>query len=104
MSFLLYTGNWRPEERFHRDASPGTPRPWATLPPAQRTRQAKSRDKSRGRKAPRQVVEATVEHVTDMQAIMAAGVLSTLAVAVDGVIKLKGRVPTADEVRQWIAG
>jgi small redox-active disulfide protein 2 len=49
-------------------------------------------------------VEATVEHVTDMQAIVAAGVLSTPAVAVDGVIKLKGRVPTADEVRQWIAG
>ncbi len=49
-------------------------------------------------------VEATVEHVTDMQAIMAAGVMSTPAVAVDGVIKLKGRVPTADEVRQWIAG
>ena len=45
-----------------------------------------------------------MEHVTDMQAIMAAGVMSTPAVAVDGVIKLKGRVPTADEVRQWIAG
>ena len=49
-------------------------------------------------------VQATVKHVTDMQAIMAAGVLSTPAVAVDGVIRLKGRVPTTDEVRQWIAG
>jgi small redox-active disulfide protein 2 len=44
-------------------------------------------------------VVATVEHVTDMQAIVAAGVMSTPAVAVDGVVKLKGRVPTADEVR-----
>lgn len=47
-------------------------------------------------------VEAVVEHVTDMQAIVAAGVMSTPAVAVDGVVKLKGRVPTADEVRQAI--
>ena len=49
-------------------------------------------------------VEATVEHVTDMQAIMAAGVMSTPAVAVDGVIKLKGRLPTTEEVRKWING
>ena len=49
-------------------------------------------------------VEAVVEHVTDFQAIAAAGILSTPAVAVDGVVKLKGRVPTADEVRQLIGG
>jgi small redox-active disulfide protein 2 len=49
-------------------------------------------------------IDAKVEHVTDMQAIVAAGVLSTPAVAVDGVVKLRGRVPTADEVRQAIGG
>ena len=49
-------------------------------------------------------VEAVIEHVTDFQAIAAAGILSTPAVAVDGVVKLKGRVPTADEVRQLLAG
>ncbi len=49
-------------------------------------------------------VEANVEHVTDMQAIVAAGVMSTPAVAVDGVVKLKGRVPTTEELRQLIAG
>jgi small redox-active disulfide protein 2 len=49
-------------------------------------------------------IEALVEHVTDMQAIVAAGVLSTPAVAVDGLVKLTGRVPTADEVRQVLAG
>ena len=47
-------------------------------------------------------IQAVVEHVTDMQAIVAAGVMSTPAVAVDGVVKLNGRVPTADEVRQAI--
>ena len=49
-------------------------------------------------------VEAVVEHVTDVQAIVAAGVLSTPAVAVDGVVKIKGRVPTAEDLRQAIAG
>ena len=49
-------------------------------------------------------VAATVEHVTDLQAIVAAGVMSTPAVAIDGVIKLSGRVPTTTELRQWIVG
>jgi small redox-active disulfide protein 2 len=49
-------------------------------------------------------VEATVEHITDMPAIVAAGVMSTPAVAIDGVIKLSGRVPTTTEIRQWISG
>lgn len=48
--------------------------------------------------------EASVEKVSDVQAIVAAGVMSTPALAVDGVVKLKGRVPTAEEVRGWIAG
>jgi small redox-active disulfide protein 2 len=48
--------------------------------------------------------EATVEKVSDVQAIVAAGVMSTPAVAVDGRVKLSGRVPTADELRRWIAG
>jgi small redox-active disulfide protein 2 len=49
-------------------------------------------------------VDAVIEHVTDFQAIAAAGILSTPAVAVDGVVKLKGRVSTAEEVRQLLAG
>ena len=36
-------------------------------------------------------------HVTDVQPIVAAGVMSTPAVAVDGVVKLSGRVPTTTE-------
>jgi small redox-active disulfide protein 2 len=47
-------------------------------------------------------IQATVVRVTDMQAIVAAGVMSTPTVAVDGVVKLAGRIPKMDEVRQWI--
>jgi small redox-active disulfide protein 2 len=47
-------------------------------------------------------IEASVAHVTDMQVIVAAGVMSTPAVAVDGVVKLSGRIPKAEEVRAWI--
>ncbi len=47
-------------------------------------------------------IDAVVEHVTDMQAIAAAGILITPAVAVNGVVKLKGRVPSAEELRQAI--
>jgi small redox-active disulfide protein 2 len=49
-------------------------------------------------------IEAAVEHVTDMQAIVAAGVMSTPAVAVDGILKFKGRVPTVEELHQAIVG
>lgn len=49
-------------------------------------------------------IQAAVEHVTDTQAIVAAGVMSTPAVAVDGILKLKGRVPTVEELRQAIVG
>ncbi|MFB3818788.1 MAG: thioredoxin family protein [Candidatus Methylomirabilales bacterium] len=49
-------------------------------------------------------IEATVEKVSDLEAMAAAGILSTPAVAVDGVVKLKGRVPSADELRQVLAG
>jgi small redox-active disulfide protein 2 len=48
-------------------------------------------------------IEATVEHVANMQAMVAAGIMSTPAVAVDGVVKLSGRIPKASEVREWIA-
>ena len=49
-------------------------------------------------------IEATVEKVTDYEEMASAGVLSTPAVSVDGVVKLSGRVPTEDEIRSWLAG
>lgn len=48
--------------------------------------------------------EVVVEKVGDLQAMMKAGVITTPAFAVDGVLKLAGRVPKADEVRGWLAG
>lgn len=46
--------------------------------------------------------EAVIEKVSDIQAILALGVLATPAVTVDGIVKLAGRVPTANEVKQWL--
>lgn len=48
-------------------------------------------------------VDAEVEKVTDYQAIAMAGVMSTPAVAVDGVIRLSGKVPTLDEMQKLLA-
>jgi small redox-active disulfide protein 2 len=46
--------------------------------------------------------DADLRKVTDYQAMAAAGVLSTPAVAIDGVIKLSGRIPTREEVKAWL--
>jgi small redox-active disulfide protein 2 len=48
--------------------------------------------------------DVEVEKVSDIQAMVMAGVMSTPAVAVDGQMKMAGRVPTPDDVRAWIAG
>jgi small redox-active disulfide protein 2 len=44
-----------------------------------------------------------VQKVTDYQAIAQAGIMSTPAIAIDGVVKVAGRVPKADELKQWLA-
>jgi small redox-active disulfide protein 2 len=46
--------------------------------------------------------DATVEKVSDLQAMMKAGVLTTPAIAVDGALRIVGRVPKPDEVRGWV--
>jgi len=46
--------------------------------------------------------DADLQKVSDYQAMAAAGVLATPAVSVDGVIKLSGRIPKADEVKAWL--
>lgn len=46
--------------------------------------------------------DAVVEKVSDLQAMMKAGVISTPGVAVDGVLKVAGRVPRAEEIRSWL--
>lgn len=55
----------------------------------------------------RQVVEqngidATVTKVEDIVAIMNYGVMTTPALVIDGKVVLKGRVPSADELRKII--
>ena len=47
--------------------------------------------------------DVEVEKVDDIQALVKAGILATPAVAVDGVVKVWGRVPKEDEVRGWLA-
>ncbi len=47
-------------------------------------------------------VPATLEKVSDYQAMAAAGILATPAVSIDGVLKLSGRIPKAEEVAAWL--
>jgi small redox-active disulfide protein 2 len=49
-------------------------------------------------------VAVEVEKVEDIRAMVMAGILSTPAVAVDGVMKIAGRMPRPDEVKSWITG
>ena len=44
-------------------------------------------------------VEANVQKVEDIQQIMQYNILSTPAVVVDEVVKIKGRVPTTSELK-----
>lgn len=46
--------------------------------------------------------DITVIKVSDFREIMAARIISTPAVMVNGDIKCSGRVPSGDEVAQWI--
>ena len=48
-------------------------------------------------------IEADVQKVEDIQQIIQYNVLTTPAVVVDEVIKLKGRVPTLNEVREALS-
>ncbi len=45
-------------------------------------------------------VDAQVEYVSDIMEVMKYNVMSTPAVVVDGVVKIKGSVPREREVRE----
>jgi small redox-active disulfide protein 2 len=49
-------------------------------------------------------LKATVEKVTDFPAIVGYGVMSTPALVVNEKVVVSGRVPTAAEVRELLAG
>jgi small redox-active disulfide protein 2 len=48
-------------------------------------------------------VEYRMEKVTDIQAIMGLGVMMTPALAVDGVVKVSGKVPSVEEIRKILS-
>ena len=48
-------------------------------------------------------MEYTLEKVTDINAIIAFGVMTTPALAVDGTVKVAGRVPTVDALKEILA-
>jgi small redox-active disulfide protein 2 len=48
-------------------------------------------------------VNAEVVKVSDIREMIAAGIMSTPAVAVDGVMKVIGRVPKPEEIKEWIS-
>ena len=47
-------------------------------------------------------MDYTLEKVTDITAIMQMGVMMTPALAVNGQVKVTGRVPSSDEIKKII--
>jgi small redox-active disulfide protein 2 len=47
-------------------------------------------------------VAAQVEKITDLNVIVGLGVMRTPALAVDGVVKIQGRVPKLDEIKAFL--
>ncbi|HOY59380.1 MAG TPA: thioredoxin family protein [Verrucomicrobiota bacterium] len=47
-------------------------------------------------------VTAEINKVTDLKQIMALGVMMTPALAVDGKVKLAGRVPSVEEIKKLL--
>ena len=48
-------------------------------------------------------VEATVEKITDINVIVGFGVMTTPAMAIDGEVKIVGKVPSVDEIKNLLA-
>jgi small redox-active disulfide protein 2 len=48
-------------------------------------------------------LEYRMERVTDIQAIMGFGVMTTPALSVDGVVKVSGKVPSMEEIRKILS-
>jgi small redox-active disulfide protein 2 len=55
------------------------------------------------RVASEQKLDFTLEKITDITAIMAAGVMMTPALMVDGEVKVSGRVPTVPELQTMLS-
>jgi small redox-active disulfide protein 2 len=48
-------------------------------------------------------IDYELEKVSDLQQIMKFGVMMTPALAVDGEVKVSGKVPSVDEIKRLIA-
>jgi small redox-active disulfide protein 2 len=48
-------------------------------------------------------LEYQLEKVTDLKQIMAFGVMMTPALAVDGQVKVAGKIPSVEEIKKMIA-
>lgn len=48
-------------------------------------------------------IEATVEKVTDIMEITSFGVMMTPALAIDGEVKVVGKVPSTEEIKQMLS-
>ena len=48
-------------------------------------------------------IDVEVEKVTDINDIMAFGVMMTPALAVDGEVKVVGKVPTPSEIKEFLS-
>ncbi len=48
-------------------------------------------------------VEAEVVKVEDMDKVTDYGVMMTPALVIDGEVKSSGKIPTAEEIKQWLA-
>lgn len=49
-------------------------------------------------------IEASFEHVREMEQIMAYPVMTTPALVIDEVVKVSGRIPAKDELLGWLKG
>jgi len=47
--------------------------------------------------------EANVEKITDTMQIASYGLLGTPAIVVDGKVKSVGKIPTKDQVKEWLS-
>ena len=48
-------------------------------------------------------IDYELEKVTDINAIMGFGVMMTPALAVDGQVKVTGKVPSVDEIKSYLS-
>ena len=62
----------------------------------------KTLDKLTREVAEKNGIDATITKVEDIMEIMKYGIMSTPALVVDGKVVLKGRVPSADEIKQLL--